>query len=326
MTVIALDVGGTQIKAGVVAEDGSLVHSERWFTRADRGPDAVLDTVLTCAADLAGRYAPRAAGIAVPGIVDEASGTSVFAANLGWRRVPVRDWLAEALGLPVAFGHDVRAGGLAEARLGAGRGCRSFLFVPVGTGIASAIVLDGKALTGSHGYAGELGHLTVRPAGEPCPCGSRGCLETVASASAIARRYRDVTGAADVGAKAVSAKDVRERAASGDVVAAEVWREAIDALADGLSAAITLLDPERIVIGGGLAGAGAAYFDPLRAALAERLSFQKAPRIVPAELGHQAGCLGAALLAQDLPPAGRPATPVRRRSPVPRQTRRGADG
>ncbi|GHF92328.1 sugar kinase [Kitasatospora xanthocidica] len=320
MTVIALDVGGTQIKAGVLAEDGSLIHGERRLTRAERGPDAVLDTVLACAVDLAGRYAPTAAGIAVPGIVDEASGTSVFAANLGWRQVPVRDWLEEALELPVAFGHDVRAGGLAEARLGAGRGCGSFLFVPVGTGIASAIVLDGEVLTG-RGSAGELGHLTVRPGGERCPCGGRGCLETVASASAIARRYGAATGAVGV-----SAEDVRRRAESGDAVAAAVWREAVDALADGLSAAVTLLDPERIVVGGGLARAGAPYFDPLRAALAERSTFRTAPPIVPAELGHQAGCLGAALLAQDLDAARKPATRARRSHPIRRQTGYGVDG
>ncbi|TQF01442.1 ROK family protein [Kitasatospora acidiphila] len=307
--VIALDVGGTQIKGGVLADDGTLVQSERRPTRAERGPDAVLDTVLAFAADLTERYRPAAAGIAVPGLVDEASGTSVFAANLGWRQVPVRDWLAEELDLPVAFGHDVRAGGLAEARLGAGRDCGSFLFVPVGTGIAAAIMVDGRALTGGHGLAGELGHLAVTPDGEPCPCGGRGCLETVASAAAIARRYARRTGT-----PAVSAKEVSRRAADGDTEAAAVWQEAVEALADGLSAAITLLDPERVVIGGGLALAGAPYFDALRAALAERLTFQASPPVVPAALGHQAGCLGAALLAQQLRP-----DPGTRRFPIPRQ-------
>ncbi|MCC9311713.1 ROK family protein [Kitasatospora sp. RB6PN24] len=302
MTVIALAVGGTEIEAGVLAEDGALMHSERRFTRAERGPEAVIDTVIDCAAELAREYRPAAAGIAVPGIVDEAAGTCVFAANLGWRRVPVRDWLAEELDLPVAFGHDVRAGGLAEARLGAGRECGSFLFVPVGTEIAAAIVLGGEAFAGEQGSAGEIGHLVVRPDGEPCPCGRRGCLQTVASACAIARRYSRATG--EIG---VSARDVRDRADAGDAVAAEVWRDAVEALADGLSAAVTLLDPECIVIGGGLARAGAAYFDPLRTALAERLTFRTAPPVRPAELGHRAGCLGAALLARDLHRAG-PAT------------------
>ncbi|MFE6504685.1 ROK family protein [Kitasatospora sp. NPDC057738] len=294
-TAIALDVGGTYIKGAAVAPDGRLCHTERWFTRAERGPEAVLETVLDCAAELAGRFRPAAAGIAVPGIVDEAAGTAVLAANLGWRDLPVRHWLSEHLGIPVAFGHDVRAGGVAEARAGAGRGSRNFLFVPVGTGIAAALMVDGRPLTGSHTRAGELGHLVVRPGGEPCACGRRGCVETLASAAAVARRYTAATGEAGV-----TAEQVGQRAATGDRAAAAVWREAVDALADGLASAITLLDPERIVIGGGLARAGEPYFAPLRAAVAARLSFQTMPELVPAELGHEAGCFGAGLLARDL--------------------------
>ncbi|MFD4658650.1 ROK family protein [Kitasatospora sp. NPDC058444] len=294
-TAIALDVGGTYIKGAAVARDGGLRHTARWFTRAERGPEAVLETVLDCAAELAGRFRPAAAGIAVPGIVDEAAGTAVLAANLGWRDLPVRHWLSEHLGIPVAFGHDVRAGGVAEARAGAGRGSRNFLFVPIGTGIAAALMVDGRPLTGSHTRAGELGHLVVRPGGEPCACGARGCVETLASAAAVARRYTAATGE-----PGVTAKQVGERAATGDRAAATVWQEAVDALADGLASAVTLLDPERIVIGGGLARAGEPYFGPLRAALAARLTFQTMPELVPAELGHEAGCFGAGLLAQDL--------------------------
>ncbi|MFG2848688.1 ROK family protein [Kitasatospora sp. NPDC048296] len=298
-TAIALDVGGTYIKGAAVAEDGSLRHTERWFTRAERGPEAVLETVLDCAAELAGRFRPAAAGVAVPGIVDEGAGTAVLAANLGWRDVPVRHWLSEHLGIPVAFGHDVRAGGIAEARAGAGRGSRTFLFVPVGTGIAAALMVDGRPLTGSHTRAGELGHLVVRPGGEPCACGGRGCVETFASAAAIARRYTAATGEPDL-----TAQQVAERATAGDRTAAAVWQEAVDALADGLASAVTLLDPERVVIGGGLARAGEPYFAPLREALAARLTFQAMPQLVPAELGHEAGCYGAGLLAQDLLAAG----------------------
>ncbi|MFE6049368.1 ROK family protein [Kitasatospora sp. NPDC056446] len=298
-TAIALDVGGTYIKGAAVAEDGGLCHTERWFTRTERGPEAVLETVLDCAAELAERFRPAAAGIAVPGIVDEPAGTAVLAANLGWRDLPVRHRLSEHLGIPVAFGHDVRAGGIAEARAGAGRGSHHFLFVPVGTGIAAAVMVDGRPLTGSHTRAGELGHLTVRPDGEPCACGAHGCVESLASAAAIARRYTTATGEPDV-----TAKQVGERAATGDRAAATVWQEAVDALADGLASAITLLDPERIVIGGGLSRAGEPYFAPLRTALAARLTFQAMPELLPAELGHEAGCFGAGLLAQDLLGAG----------------------
>ncbi|MFE5581764.1 ROK family protein [Kitasatospora sp. NPDC056531] len=298
-TAIALDVGGTYIKGAAVAEDGSLRHTQRWFTRAERGPEAVLETVLDCAAELAERFRPAAAGVAVPGIVDERAGIAVLSANLGWRDVPVRHWMSEHLGIPVAFGHDVRAGGIAEARAGAGRGSRNFLFVPVGTGIAAAVMVDGRPLTGSHTRAGELGHLVVRPGGEPCACGARGCVENLASAAAIARRYAAATGEPDV-----TAQQVAERAAAGDRTATAVWQEAVDALADGLAGAVTLLDPERVVIGGGLARAGEPYFAALREALADRLTFQAVPEVVPAELGQEAGCFGAGLLAQDLLGAG----------------------
>ncbi|MFJ2193308.1 ROK family protein [Kitasatospora sp. NPDC087861] len=299
MSVIALDVGGTHIK-GAAVENGEPVETEQWHTRAERGPDAVLDTVLRCADELVTRAVrrgakPAAAGVVVPGLVDEASGTAVLAANLGWRELPVRRRVAEHLDLPVAFGHDVRAGGVAEARLGAGRGCADFAFVPVGTGIAAALMLGGRPFAGDRGFAGELGHLVVRPGGDRCACGNRGCLETLASASAIARRYALASGG-----PAVSAKDVRARAEAGERSAGRIWTEAVEALADGLAALTALLDPGRLVIGGGLAEAGEAFLPPLRTALAERLTFRPAPLLVAAELGHRAGSLGAALLAQDL--------------------------
>ncbi|GAA4890457.1 hypothetical protein GCM10023237_05080 [Streptomyces coeruleoprunus] len=254
--------------------------------------------MLGCAAELAGRCpAAVAAGIVVPGLVDEDAGVCVRAANLGWRDVPVRDWLAEHLDLPVAFGHDVRAGGLAEARAGAGQGCADFLFVPVGTGIAAAVFTGGRprALTGGHGRAGELGHVVVRPRGDRCRCGARGCLETVASASAIARRYARATGR-----YGTTAAEVQGRAAAGDPTAAALWSEAVEALADALSTAITLYDPARVVIGGGMSRAGDSFLRPLRAALAAHLTFQAAPEVVEARLGDLAGCTGAAYLARDL--------------------------
>ncbi|MFE9429345.1 ROK family protein [Kitasatospora sp. NPDC006697] len=296
--VVALDVGGTHIKGAVLAPDGTLLHAESADTQADRGPDAAIDSTFAFARRLAERFGPAAVGIAVPGIVDEGSGTCRFSANLGWRDVPVRDRAEIELGLPVALGHDVRAGAIAEARLGAGRDCDSFLFLPIGTGIAGGIVLGGRALTGRHNVAGEVGHLVVRPDGPSCRCGARGCLEAVASASAIARRYRELAGLSPV--ERVSAEQVQQRAQAGDEVAVRVWRDAVLALADGLVTVVTLLDPQRVVIGGGLSRAGSALLDPLYAALTERLTFQTRPELVPAELGHRAGSLGAGLLALDL--------------------------
>ncbi|MFD8414152.1 ROK family protein [Streptomyces sp. NPDC059650] len=300
--VIALDVGGTGIKAALIAEDGTLLHEARRATGRDRGPEAVVETILEFAAELhvLGRErfaAPAsAAGVAVPGIVDAAAGTAVYAANLGWRDVPMRELLSARLdSLPVALGHDVRTGGLAEGRIGAGRGADRFLFVPLGTGIAGAIGIAGRIEAGAHGYAGEIGHIVVRPGGLPCGCGQRGCLETLASASAVSRAWAAACGAPDA-----DAADCAKAVASGDAAAREVWLTAVDALADGLVTAITLLDPGTLIIGGGLAEAGETLFAPLRAAVEERVTFQRLPDIVPAALGDTAGCLGAGLLAWDL--------------------------
>ncbi|MBL3667440.1 ROK family protein [Streptomyces sp. M2CJ-2] len=300
--VIALDVGGTGMKAALVGAGGELLHRARRATGRDRGPDAVVAGILGFAAELRAHGVERygepasAAGLAVPGIVDETEGVAVYSANLGWRDVPLRALLAQRLGgLPVALGHDVRTGGLAEGRVGAGRGADRFLFVPLGTGIAGAIGIDGRVEAGAHGFAGEIGHIVVRPGGAPCPCGQRGCLERFASAAAVSEAWAAACG--DPGADAA---DCAKAVESGDARAREVWQEAVDALADGLVTALTLLDPRTLIIGGGLAEAGETLFAPLREAIRRRVTFQKLPSLVPAALGDTAGCLGAGLLAWDL--------------------------
>ncbi|MEU5074048.1 ROK family protein [Streptomyces asoensis] len=299
--VIALDVGGTGMKAALVGADGTLLHQDRRPTGRERGPDAVVAGILDFAADLRGHGVRRygepaaAAGVAVPGIVDEANGVAAYAANLGWRDVPLRALLADRLGAPVALGHDVRTGGLAEGRIGAARGADRFLFVALGTGIAGAIGVDGRVEAGAHGFAGEVGHIVVRPGGSPCPCGQQGCLERFASASAVSQAW-----AAACGDPEADAADCAKAVTSGDPNAVRIWQGAVDALADGLVTALTLLDPRTLVIGGGLAEAGATLFTPLRDAVRRRVTFQKLPEIVPAALGDSAGCLGAGLLAWDL--------------------------
>ncbi|OSZ59924.1 sugar kinase [Streptomyces pharetrae CZA14] len=300
--VIALDVGGTGMKAALVGADGALLHQARRATGRERGPEAVVRTILDFAAELRAHgerhlgTPASAAGVAVPGIVDADRGIAAYAANLGWRDVPLRDLLSARLsGTPVALGHDVRTGGLAEGRIGAGRDADRFLFVPLGTGIAGAIGIDGRVEAGAHGNAGEIGHIVVRSGGLACPCGQRGCLERYASAAAVSQAWAEAAG--DPGADAA---DCAEAVMSGDPNAVRIWQEAVDALADGLVTALTLLDPRTIVIGGGLAEAGETLFTPLRDAVRRRVTFQKPPSIVPAALGDTAGCLGAGLLAWDL--------------------------
>jgi glucokinase len=311
--VIALDVGGTGMKAALVGPDGDLLHQERRPTGRERGPEAVVEGILSFAADLRATGVERlgepaaALGIAVPGIVDAERGIAVYAANLGWRDLPLRELLAERLGgVPVALGHDVRTGGLAEGRIGAGQGVDRFLFVPLGTGLSGAIGIEGRVEAGAHGFAGEIGHVVIRPGGLECPCGQRGCLERYASAAAVGAAWAEACGDPDA-----DAADCAKAVASGDARATAVWQAAVDALADGLLTALTLLDPRVVIVGGGLAEAGDTLLIPLREALAQRITFQRPPTVVPAALGDAAGCLGSALMAWDLlaTPSSRLATP-----------------
>ena len=234
----------------------------------------------------------RAVGVVVPGIVDERRGLAVHSENVGWRNLPVRSLVERAAGLPVGFGHDVRAGTLAEWRLGAGRGFEDLVFVPIGTGVSAGIVVQGRLISGG-GYAGEIGHVDVGH-GESCPCGGRGCVEALASAAAIARRYAAVSGRPVAGAR-----EVAERMVAGDPIARRIWNEATEALALALAWTSAVLAPQAIVLGGGLARSGSLLFEPLGQALGRHLGVVRRPQLVPASLQDDAGFLGAALLAWD---------------------------
>ncbi|MFI2238090.1 ROK family protein [Streptomyces chrestomyceticus] len=299
---LGLDIGGTFVKSALVTADGTVRHESRCPTRSADGPDAVLRAVLDHAAEAlavardAGEDV-RAVGIASCGLVDEDAGTVVFSASIQWRDLPLRRLAAERLGLPVALGHDVRSGGLAEARLGAGRGHRVVLFVPVGTGVGGALLLDGKPFPGSHWRSAEVGHVVTRPDGDACPCGQRGCLDTIAGGVAVARRYNQRCGALP---PVSGAEEVARRAAAGDPAAVQVWEEAADAMAQTLLTAVTLFDPAVLVLGGGLSQAGEQLRAPLRRGLEQRAAFQALPEIVFARLGERAGRTGAGLLAWDL--------------------------
>jgi glucokinase len=297
--VVACDVGGTGIKAGLVDAAGRVHRAVTVPTPVvdgdgDATAKAVLDRLAGLVADLSAAGAAGAVagvGVIVPGLVDAAAGMALYAENLGWKDVPFTARLAEATGLPVAFDHDVRAAGAAEQRFGAGRGHRDVAFVPIGTGISAALVLDGRPYAGG-GWAGEIGHIDVG-SGLTCPCGARGCLETVASAAAIARRYTSRSGRSVAGAL-----EVASRLGDGDADARAVWDEAVDALAFVLAVTAAVAAPELIIIGGGLSGAGDVLLEPLRRGVAARVTPpQRQPELVPAALGEQAGLLGAALLA-----------------------------
>ncbi|TDD30545.1 ROK family protein [Actinomadura sp. KC06] len=290
MSLIGLDVGGTTMKAAIT-KNSEIVATESRPTDHTDPVRGILDFAAHLATRASSLGSPaRAAGIAVPGIVDESTGTAVYSANLGWRDVPMLHLAQERLGIPVAIGHDVRTAGLAEAVLGAGRDASDFVFLAIGTGIAAALIINNTPYPGAAGWSGEIGHVVVRPNGEDCPCGNKGCLETYASAAAISRRY----------GKNVPTAEVIDRAGKNEVEASQVWSDALDTLADGLAATTLLLDPALIVIGGGLAQAGEALLSPLSTRLADRLKFRPSPPLLLTQLDDQAGVKGATLLAQRL--------------------------
>ena len=294
--VIGVDVGGTTVKAALLDSDGlEHVRSDRPTPR-HLGPDAVITTTIETITDLRAQ-APegtrvRAVGLVVPGLVDAEQGIAVYAANIGWRQLPLRQMVAEAVDLPVILDHDVRAAGLAELELGAGRGLQEVLFVALGTGVAAAVITRGQVTAGATGRAGELGHLPVFPEGEWCACGQRGCTETYASAAALSRRYSVASGISDL-----PAKDVISRAATGDPVADGIFRDAIAALGRALVHYVLLMDPELILIGGGMAASGTALLHPLTHEVQAGLAWRPAPAILNGKFAGDAGRRGAGLLA-----------------------------
>jgi len=295
--VLAFDVGGTDIKSALFDADGAARGLRRTPTPALGGEPAtaLIDELARLSDELRAQHpqvVPAALGFVVPGIVDADAGVGVFASNMGWRDAPLRDLAATRLELPVAFDHDVRSASWAEHRLGGARAHDDVIVLIIGTGIAGAILVGGEPYTAG-GYAGEIGHSPIAD-GPECACGARGCLEAIASAGAIARRYAAETGTAPDGAR-----DVIARAAAGDQVAERIWDEALEALTMSLAQQTAMFAPQAIVIGGGLSRAGGAMFDELRTRLASRLSFHRMPRLLPAELGDDAGLLGAALRARE---------------------------
>jgi glucokinase len=294
--VLAVDIGGTSIKAEIL--DAGLTRCAAASAPTPRSNGVrTLSAVIDLGRKLlsgspAGAVVSRV-GLAVPGVVDVDRGVGVVAANLAWQDMPVTAPVSAALGLPVTMVPDVTAAGLAEWRCGAGRGVDDLAVVVIGTGIAVTLVTGGALVRGGSGQAGELGHVVVRPGGPPCACGQRGCLEAISSARAIADAYTARTGRGVDGAVEVSAR------LGFDAVAREVWQEAADALGDALLIVRALLAPSRIVLGGGLAGAGEALLAPVRARLERAASLQAAPPVVAAQLGARAGVIGAALAALD---------------------------
>jgi glucokinase len=300
--VLALDIGGTLVKGGVMRSDRTLCSSVRIPTPFGGGDhDALMGKVKATLRDLFGQaradcaLEPVAIGVASPGLVDETSGVVRSAYNLNWSEVEIVRELETEFGLPVTLRQDARAAALIEQRVGVARDTSDFLFVAIGTGIGAALVLDGVPRAGAHHRAGEIGHIEVDAQGDACACGERGCLETIASTRAIALRYnrrRRRNGIADLDAEGVLAQ-----LHAGDELAREVWAEATDALASVLAAVQKTVDVELVVLGGGLAMAGDALLEPLEKVLNAPSPVVEPARLAVSSVGQLAGLLGAGTAA-----------------------------
>jgi glucokinase len=293
--VVAVDLGGTLTKMGLVAADGTVSDEQTVPTDRSAGPDGTVGWLLGAVASMRADHDVRGFGVVVPGIIDATAGVVRAAANLDWYDVALRDRLTAHLGLPGAVAHDVRSAGLAEWRLGAHADVADLIFVALGTGIAGAVVTDGRLLD-ADGYAGELGHVVVPAAGAtPCSCGQSGCLETVASAAGLARTYARLAS----GQALRTAAEVADHARAGDPAATRAFDLVVLALVEALVHCATLLGPRVVIIGGGLSGASDLLVPGLERGLADRLTFQRRPSVTTATLGSRAGLVGAGLVGWD---------------------------
>ena len=245
------------------------------------------------------------AGVAAPGLVDHESGVCVLAPNVGWRDAPLREALTEELGVPVVVHNITHAAAVAEGRVGAARGARSYVWVWVGSGIGAGAVMDGQLFLGQRGFSGEIGHCPVSEDGPVCGCGRRGCLETLASGAAIARAAeaalagKDATSLRDVSGP-IRAAAVTAAAAAGDAVARRIMATIGEHLGRGISYLLNILNPAMVVLGGPIpAASGAALLDPVRASVARHALVPEGIDVVPSALGDRADLIGAVLLAMD---------------------------
>ncbi|MBA3691360.1 MAG: ROK family protein [Actinobacteria bacterium] len=304
---IGLDVGGTKIAAARVAADGSILAQDRVATPAqDMG--RTLQAMVELARALMTSDV-EAVGIGAAGLVRSSTGVLAFAPNLAWRNVHLVEHVGDALGLPSVADNDATAAAWGEYRFGAGRGCRHLLLVTVGTGIGGGIVTDGRIYRGAHGFAAEIGHIIVEPGGPLCGCGNRGCWEQVASGHAIERAGREAadryphSGIAQLAEGVptqVSGPVVTRAAQDGDETARAILAKVGRRLGEGIAGLVNVLDPEVVVVGGGAVSAGDLMLEPARRAFAgavEAPEFRPEVPILAAQLGNDAGMVGAAALA-----------------------------
>ena len=304
--IVAVDVGGTRFRVALATLAGELSRRESYATRAAEGRDAVISRIIK-ATEKAISSVPKetvlAVGFAAPGPLNPRTGVVFTPPNLpGWKDVPLKAILEEALGLPVYLGNDANLAALGEHRFGAGRGLDHLVYLTVSTGIGSGIIAGGSLLLGQDGLAGEAGHMTIA-AGPPCQCGNAGCLEVLASGLAIARQAEEriasgeATSIPRFSQGEITAEAVTAAAEAGDRLAREVLHRAATYLGIGVLNLVHIFNPQAVIIGGGVSRAGDLLFEPVRRIVAERAmpNFRKV-QILPASLGDDVGLYGAVAL------------------------------
>lgn len=292
---IGVDVGGTKTLCAVVDESGAVVEASYAPTPDEAlGAAALEAAVVRAVEELAGGRPLAGVGVAAAGFVDTSRSRVVFAPHLAWRDSEVRTRLSSALGAPVALDNDANCAALAESEYGAAKGRSSALVITLGTGIGGAVLIEGRLWRGATGMAGEFGHMQVVPEGRPCECGQVGCWEQYCSGRAVARAM-GLDPSSGVGAT------IAAGAAAGDSSARAAYEEVGRWLGRGVTALVAAFDPEVVVVGGGAAAAGDLLLEPARQVLRTSLvgaGHRRPPDLVTAQLGPQAGAIGAALLAQ----------------------------
>ena len=309
--IVGVDLGGTRFRVCLANREGVILERTSTLTLADEGPDAVIHRLVEGV-----RFVLRerdagsvlGLGLGAPGPLDPWAGVVLHAPNMpGWRDVPLRDRLQDALGIPSFVNNDANLAGLGELYFGAGQGLTDLVYITVSTGIGGGVIAGGRLLLGGHGLAGEIGHMVIQTNGPLCGCGNYGCLEALASGTAIARETRArleagaqsaILALAGGAIERVDAAVVERAAREGDALAGEIMREAGTYLGIGIVNVIHLFDPQMVIVGGGVSRAGALIFGPAQAVLDSRLlaGFKGKCSIVPAALGDDAGLMGSVAL------------------------------
>lgn len=311
---IGVDVGGTNVKVALVDKTGSIVYSDTVPTRAEMGYEYTISNMIKAINDVMKEAKVTISnvegiGFGFPGQIDCDNGIVRIAPNIpGWINIPIAEIVSKEFGVPVKVDNDVRCAALAELNYGAGKGATNMICITVGTGIGSGLIVNGKLVRGASNAAGEIGHIKLQMNDGPlCGCGDQGCLEAFASGPAIVAMAEEyVKGGKSTKYRELAKNEITpyyvcEAAKQGDVVAKKIFETMGTYIGIGLSSVVNLLNPEKIVIGGGVADAGEFLFAPIRETLKKRsMPIQGAAvQVVHAELGNSAGVIGASLLIEN---------------------------